>query len=184
MKLKLEVCMIIMFLFISSIHYALCENKIEKIGAMETLLSQIEIYAVWTEDLVNPQAAAGITISSKNIVILVRREFLGPLLEGLKKGLEKAKPVYSGPELTDEKRTISKVPIKFNKNYEAHIKWIPRVKDDSKGVVYINFLYEGSEKSKESASLMMYPDQTEVFIKAMNKAIEVAESKAATSKKL
>lgn len=184
MKLNSKIGMIFTSLFITFIPYALGENKFEKIGTMETLLSKIEIHAVWTEDLVNPQAAAGITIISKNIVILVRREFLNPLLDGLKKGLEKAKPIYTGPELTDEKRTISKVPIKFTKNYEAHIKWIPRIKNDSKGVVYINFLHEGSEKSKESASLMMYPDQTEAFIKAMTKAMDVAEAKAAQSKKL
>lgn len=185
MKLKLEVCMITIFLIFSIIHYAMCENKIEKIGTMETILGKIEIYAVWTEDLVNPQAAAGITITSKNIVILVRPEYLDSLLTGVKKGLEKVKKVYSGPELSNEERTISKVPIKFIKNYEAHIKWAPRVEENSKGVVYINFLHEGNEKpNKESATLMMYPDQAEAFIKAMKKALEIAESKAAASKKL
>ncbi len=184
MKMNYKFALILIFLCMLLIPNAHSQNKFEKIGVMETILGKIEIYAIWTEDLVNPQAAAGISFNSGKIIILVRPEYWGPFSDALNKALEKVKPVYNGPKLTEEEKTIAKVELKFEKNYEVIIQWMPRSDEGSKGVVYIRLLHEGNPKSDQSVSLMMYPEQAEAFIKATAKAVKVAETKAAESKEI
>ena len=157
-------------------------NKFEKIGSLKTILSQIEIYSIWTDDMLNPQIAAGIIFESKSLVILIRPEYMDSLLTSIDTCIEKASTLYNGPELTHEERTIAKLPIKFEQEYEAQIKWMPMRDETRKGVVYVNFIHEGNDDSSKTVCLMMYVDQAQVFVRALKKAIVVAKDKADQSK--
>lgn len=181
MKHRLLYTFVLITILLSIFTDAFCENKLEKIGTMKTVLGQLTIYAIWTEDLVDPQAAAGLVVGDNNTIIFVRREFIDPLVDGINKALKKVAPVHTGPKLTEEERFIAKVPVKFSKNYEAEIKFIPRTKVDSEGVVVVNFMHEGSYDSKDTVCLMMYPKQATVMITAMQKALDKAEANAAKS---